>query len=133
MGERMIDHMNLNVADFAKMEAFYERALAPLGVAPMMKFGREVTGRADVVGFGAEKPFFWLAGTERTRPALHIAFRAGSRAEVDAFHAAALAAGGADNGKPGVREMYHPHYYGAFVIDPEGHNVEAVCHRPEPA
>lgn len=129
MSERMIDHISLNVADFAGMEAFYAKALAPLGVKPMMKFGKEVTGGADVVGFGAEKPFFWLAGTERTRPAQHIAFRAESRAEVDAFYAAAMAAGGTDNGKPGVREMYHPHYYGAFVLDPEGHNVEAVCHR----
>lgn len=131
MSERMIDHLSLNVADFARMEAFYERALAPLGLAPLMKFGKEVTGRADVVGFGAEMPFFWLAGTEQTKPSQHIAFRAESRAEVDAFHAAALAAGGRDNGQPGLREMYHPDYYGAFVIDPEGHNVEAVCHKPE--
>lgn len=130
MSERMIDHISLNVADFGRMEAFYAKALAPLGVKAMMKFGKEVTGGADVVGFGAEKPFFWLAGTERTRPGQHIAFRAESRAEVDAFHAAALAAGGTDNGGPGLRPHYHADYYGAFVIDPEGHNVEAVCHRP---
>lgn len=131
MSERMIDHMSLNVADITAMATFYEKALAPLGVKPLMRFGKEMTGHADFVGFGAEKPFFWLAGTERTRPIQHIAFRAENRAEVEAFHAAAIAAGATDNGGPGLRPHYHEHYYGAFVLDPEGHNVEAVCHKPE--
>ncbi len=130
MSERMIDHMSLNVADLDVMQAFYEKALAPLDVKVMMRFGKEITGSADVVGFGAEKPFFWLAGTRKTEPAQHIAFRATTRAEVDAFHKAALEAGGKDNGPPGIRPHYHDNYYGAFVIDPEGHNVEAVCHKP---
>lgn len=129
MSERMIDHMSLSVADFAAAEAFYAKALAPLGCKVMMKFGKEVTGRYDVAGFGAEKPFFWLAAGGQTRPIQHIAFRAETRAEVDAFYEAAMAAGGRDNGAPGLRPMYHPDYYGAFVIDPEGHNIEAVCHK----
>ncbi|MEC9344007.1 MAG: VOC family protein [Pseudomonadota bacterium] len=127
----MIDHMSLNVADFDVMLAFYEKVLAPLGCSVMMRFGKDVTGHAEVAGLGAEKPFFWLAGTERTRPIQHIAFRADTRAEVDAFYEAAMAAGAKDNGPPGIRAMYHPDYYGAFVHDPEGHNIEAVCHRPE--
>lgn len=130
MSEAMIDHMTLNVDDLGTMLAFYERALAPLGIKALLHFDKAVTGHADVVGLGAEMPFFWLAGTERTRPAQHIAFRAATRAAVDAFHAAALAAGGKDNGAPGLRPHYHENYYGAFVLDPEGHNIEAVCHRP---
>lgn len=129
MSERMIDHMSLNVADFVAMLAFYEKALAPLACKVMMRLGKEMTGHADMAGFGEAKPFFWLVGTERTRPIQHIAFRAQNRAEVDAFYEAAIAAGGRDNGAPGVRAMYHPNYYGAFVIDPEGHNIEAVCHK----
>ncbi len=131
MSERVIDHMSLNVADFDSMLAFYEKALAPLDCKVMMRLGKEMTGHAEMAGFGCEKPFFWLVGTELTRPIQHIAFRAETRAEVDAFYEAAIAAGGRDNGGPGVREMYHPDYYGAFVFDPEGHNIEAVCHKPE--
>jgi catechol 2,3-dioxygenase-like lactoylglutathione lyase family enzyme len=130
MSEPIIDHLSLNVADLDAMVAFYEKALAPLGMSTLLRFGKEVTGRADVVGLGKSKPFFWLAGTQRTTPSQHIAFLAASRAEVDAFYDAAIAAGGTDNGGPGLRPIYHEHYYGAFVIDPEGHNVEAVCHRP---
>jgi catechol 2,3-dioxygenase-like lactoylglutathione lyase family enzyme len=133
MSEPIIDHMSLNVADLDAMVAFYEKALAPLGVTTMMRFGKEMTGTADVAGLGKNKPFFWLAGTGRTTPPQHIAFLAGSRAEVDAFYEAAIAAGGKDNGRPGLRPIYHEHYYGAFVLDPEGHNAEAVCHRPEKA
>ena len=125
----MIDHVSLNVADFEGMLAFYEKALAPLGCKVMMRLGREITGHVDVAGFGSTKPFFWLSANGQTRPILHIAFRAENRAEVDAFYEAAIAAGGTDNGGPGIREMYHPNYYGAFVFDPEGHNVEAVCHK----
>jgi catechol 2,3-dioxygenase-like lactoylglutathione lyase family enzyme len=121
----MLDHIGLDVSDYERSRAFYVRALAPLGLRILME---PVPG---VGGFGAERPFFWIGA--RGRPAqsgVHIAFGADSRATVDAFHAAALEAGATDNGSPGVREIYHPHYYGAFVLDPDGNNVEAVCHRP---
>jgi catechol 2,3-dioxygenase-like lactoylglutathione lyase family enzyme len=128
MSERMIDHMGLNVADFAAMLAFYEKALEPLGITAMMRFGKEVTGSFEVAGLGREKPFLWITGVGKTEPRMHIAIRADSHAEVDAFYQAAIAAGGKDNGAPGLRPHYHANYYGAFVIDPEGHNLEAVCH-----
>jgi predicted lactoylglutathione lyase len=97
-----------------------------------MEFPKAVTGDFDVAGLGSDgKPFFWLAGGGKTTPSVHIAFAADSRAEVDAFYQAAIAAGGKDNGKPGIRAQYHPTYYGAFVLDVDGHNVEAVCHKPE--
>ena len=121
----MIDHAGFGVRDYAASKAFYEQALAPLGITLIM----EPVGRA--AGFGKDgKPFFWL---EADRPAVaevHVAFHADDRATVDAFHAAAVAAGGTDNGAPGVREIYHPTYYGAYVLDPDGNNVEAVCHSP---
>jgi len=131
MSEPMIDHMGLSVADFGKGLAFYEKALAPLGVRTMMRYGAKDTGKGELAGLGGQTPFFWIGEGEATRPPQHIAFRAGSRAQVDAFYHAAIAAGGKDNGGPGLRPHYHATYYGAFVIDPEGHNVEAVCHRPE--
>jgi catechol 2,3-dioxygenase-like lactoylglutathione lyase family enzyme len=117
----MIDHMGILVTDLDASVAFYTRALAPLGYAVVMRFER-------FAGFGvAGKPDFWIeAGTPTDK--IHIAFRAGGRAVVRAFHEAAVAAGGRDNGPPGMREIYHPNYYGAFVRDPDGHNVEAVCH-----
>ena len=119
----MIDHMGLLVADLDASVAFYTRALAPLGYALVMRGGQ-------FAGFGvAGKPDFWIA-TGKPTDKLHVAFRAKGRAEVRAFHQAAIAAGGKDNGPPGVREMYHPSYYGAFVRDPDGHNIEAVCHDP---
>jgi predicted lactoylglutathione lyase len=97
-----------------------------------MEFPASVTGNVDVCGLGADgKPFLWLANAGKTTPRVHIAFRAESRAQVDAFYAAAMAAGGTDNGGPGLRPMYHPNYYGAFVLDADGHNIEAVCHAPE--
>ena len=119
----MIDHLKLHVRDVERSRGFYERALEPLGYRVMMQ------PAASVVGMGADRPDFWLAawGDEAERPA-HIAFAAGSRELVDAFHAAALAAGGRDNGAPGPRPQYHPTYYGAFVLDPDGNNVEAVHH-----
>jgi catechol 2,3-dioxygenase-like lactoylglutathione lyase family enzyme len=128
MNERMIDHVSLNVADFAAMLAFYEKALEPLGMTVMMRFGKEVTGSFEVAGLGREKPFLWVAGVGKTEPHMHLAIRADNHAEVDAFYRAAIAAGGKDNGAPGLRPHYHADYYGAFVIDPEGHNLEAVCH-----
>lgn len=118
----MIDHIKLHVADASRSKAFYEQALAPLGYKVIME---PVPG--VVVGMGTQVPDFWLAQSDRPTVA-HVALRADDRAAVDAFHAAALAAGGEDNGAPGVREQYHPGYYGAFVIDPDGNNLEAVHH-----
>ena len=132
----MIDHIGFDCADFARSRAFYQQALAPLGLTLLMELTPEQTGGYDGCGFGeAGKPEFWIAsgGGQGARPGpggLHVAFRARDRAAVDAFHAAALAAGGRDNGGPGLRPHYHPNYYAAFVFDPDGHNVEAVCHAP---
>jgi catechol 2,3-dioxygenase-like lactoylglutathione lyase family enzyme len=127
-----IDHTSLSVSDFAKAKAFYTAALKPLGITVLMEFPKAVTGNVDVAGLGSNgKPYFWLADAGKTTPRVHLAFAAGSRAEVDAFYKAAIAAGGKDNGPPGIRAMYHPTYYGAFVLDADGHNVEAVCHKPE--
>ena len=125
----MIDHTGVKVSDLVRSKAFYRAALAPLGYRLLLEFPAEVTGGDDVAGFGVPpKADFWLALGEPNRPCIHIAFRAASRAQVDAFHRAALAAGGRDNGGPGPRPHYHENYYGAFVLDPDGHNVEAVCH-----
>jgi catechol 2,3-dioxygenase-like lactoylglutathione lyase family enzyme len=119
----VLDHISIGASDLALSRAFYEQALAPLDYEVLLEFPGEV-------GFGvAGKPDFWLREELPGQP-LHIAFRAPDRTVVDAFHAAALAAGGQDNGGPGVREHYHPTYYGAYVLDPDGHNVEAVCHDP---
>jgi catechol 2,3-dioxygenase-like lactoylglutathione lyase family enzyme len=127
----MIDHTGVTVGDFAASRAFYARALAPLGYVTLMELPAAATGHGDVAGFGiAPKPDFWIAGGAPNVPPVHVAFRAASRAAVDAFHAAALAAGGRDNGPPGLRPHYHANYYAAFVLDPDGHNIEAVCHDP---
>jgi catechol 2,3-dioxygenase-like lactoylglutathione lyase family enzyme len=120
----MIDHSGISVSDVAKSKAFYRSALAPLGYTLLMEW-------EQAAGFGvAPKPDFWIGQGEPNVPPIHIAFRAESRAQVDAFYRAAMAAGGTDNGGPGPRPQYHPHYYGAFVLDPDGHNIEAVCHTP---
>ena len=127
----MIDHTGINVSDLARSKAFYRAALGPLGYQLLLEFSAEVTGGSDVAGFGvAPKPDFWLAAGRANRPPLHVAFRTTQRALVDAFHAAALQAGGRDNGAPGPRPHYHEHYYGAFVLDSDGHNIEVVCHEP---
>lgn len=127
----MIDHTGVSVSDFARSKAFYQQALAPLGYVLMLEFPASVTGGTDVAGFGEPpKPDFWLSRGTPNQPPIHIAFRAASRALVDAFYQAAIAAGGRDNGAPGLRPHYHPDYYGAFVLDPDGHNIEAVCHDP---
>ena len=119
----MIDHTGLGVSDFAKSKAFYSRALAPIGYTVLAEF-------PGVAGLGvAPKPDFWIVEGKPGMP-IHIAFRADNRKLVDEFYKAAIAAGGKDNGKPGIRAQYHPNYYGAFVLDPDGHNVEAVCHDP---
>jgi catechol 2,3-dioxygenase-like lactoylglutathione lyase family enzyme len=122
----MLDHVGFSVTDYERSRAFYERALAPLGVELLME---PVPG---VGGFGDEgKPYFWIGTRDpASRSELHVAFEVDDRETVDAFHAAALEAGGTDNGAPGVREIYHPTYYGAYVRDPDGNNIEAVCHRP---
>lgn len=128
----MIDHTGLSVSDPERSRTFYEKALAPLGYTLLMVVPKEHTGGIAVMGFGvAPKPDFWINEGEPQRPTIHIAFRADSRAQVDAFYAAAIAAGGVDNGAPGLRPHYHAAYYGAFVRDPDGHNIEACCHTPE--
>ena len=127
----MIDHTGLTISDPDKSRSFYDRALAPLGYSLLKEIPKEFTGGAFVAGYGvAPKPDFWIAQGTPNEPRVHIAFRAKSRAQVDAFHQAALAAGGKDNGAAGPRPHYHPNYYGAFVLDPDGHNIEAVCHDP---
>jgi len=126
----MIDHIGFPVSDYARSKAFYEKALAPLGYAVIMEFA-ETTSGSPAVGFGRDgKPDFWIGGEGGLQGVLHVAIAADNRAMVDAFYRTALAAGGKDNGAPGLRPHYHPNYYGAFVLDPDGHNVEAVCHRP---
>lgn len=128
----MIDHTGVVVSDITKSKAFYEKALAPIGYALIMEFPASVTGHTDVAGFGEPpKPDFWISSGAPNKPPVHIAFRVSSREKVDAFYKAAMAAGGVDNGPPGLRPHYHPHYYGAFVLDSDGHNIEAVCHEPE--
>ena len=118
----MIDHVGIRISDYARSKRFYAQALAPLRYALMMEFG-------EVAGFGADgKPDFWISAGS---PApIHVAIGSPDRATVDAFYHAALAAGGRDNGAPGLRPHYHAAYYGAFVLDPDGHNIEAVCHAP---
>jgi catechol 2,3-dioxygenase-like lactoylglutathione lyase family enzyme len=130
----MIDHTGVTVGDLARATGFYRAALAPIGYQLLMEFPSAVTGSADVAGFGVPpKPDFWVACGTPNSPPVHVAFRVGARALVDAFYAAALAAGGRDNGAPGPRPHYHADYYGAFVLDPDGHNIEVVCHEPVPA
>ena len=120
----MIDHLGLSVSDLAKSRAFYAKALQPLGYSVMMEF-------PGALGFGAKgKPDFWL-GQGTASGKVHVAFASPDRKTVDAFYAAAIAAGGKDNGKPGLRPQYHKDYYGAFVFDPDGNNIEAVSHQPE--
>jgi catechol 2,3-dioxygenase-like lactoylglutathione lyase family enzyme len=126
----MIDHIGFPVADYARSKAFYTKVLAPLGFSLIMEVRQD---RSDnpAAGFGADgKPDFWIGGEGGLNRPLHVAITARTRAAVDAFYRAALAAGGSDNGVPGLRPQYHANYYGAFVLDPDGHNVEAVCHAP---
>ena len=123
-----LDHISIATANYAKSLAFYEAALAPLGIKTHMKFeGPE----GNVAGLGREMPDFWVGDGGAVQGRVHIAFSAHNRAAVDDFYAAAMAAGAKDNGAPGLRAHYHPTYYAAFVFDPDGHNIEAVCHAPE--
>ncbi len=122
----MLDHIGFGVSDFQRSSAFYEKALAPLGYRLMKEFSA-----GTHAAFGRTAPGFWIGVGKPLEGPIHVAFAAENRAAVRAFHEAALAAGGIDNGAPGIRAHYHPNYYGAFVLDPDGHNVEAVCHKPE--
>ena len=124
----MIDHIGLRVSNFQRSRAFFQSALAPLGYTMMMEFDMP-EGKTGGMGAGG-MPDLWLTQGQAQKPPVHLAFNAADRATVDAFHKAAIAAGGKDNGKPGLRPHYHQHYYGAFVIDPDGNNIEAVCHKP---
>jgi catechol 2,3-dioxygenase-like lactoylglutathione lyase family enzyme len=127
----MIDHLGLDISDPSRSRRFYEAALAPLGYRVLMEVPKEYTGGVVVFGMGVPpKPDFWLHEGTPQRPPLHVAFRAENRAVVRAFYEAALGAGGTDNGPPGLRPHYHENYYGAFVRDPDGHNIEACCHEP---
>jgi catechol 2,3-dioxygenase-like lactoylglutathione lyase family enzyme len=126
----MIDHITFGVSDFARSTAFYDRAFAPLGVKRLFTVPKECSGGVDSTGYGDTRPWFWIAEQDATHGKLHVALEAADRAAVDAFYAAAIAAGGTDNGPPGPRPHYHPDYYGAFVLDPDGHNIEAVCRKP---
>jgi catechol 2,3-dioxygenase-like lactoylglutathione lyase family enzyme len=126
----MIDHVGFPVFDYARAKAFYEQALAPLGYTLIAEVQQNEHG-AKAAGFGANgKPDFWIGGEGGLNRAIHIAIAARDRAAVDAFYRAAMAAGARDNGAPGIRAHYHPNYYGAFVLDPDGHNIEAVCRAP---
>jgi catechol 2,3-dioxygenase-like lactoylglutathione lyase family enzyme len=128
----MIDHLGFPVRDFARSRAFYVQALAPLGFGPVMDVTKEQTGGYEGTGFGPPgRPQLWIGSGDAGGTCNHIAFQASSRAAVDAFYKVAIAAGGRGNGPPGIRAHYHPDYYGAFVFDPDGHNIEAVCHAPE--
>lgn len=123
----MIDHISLNVKDYRKSLEFYKKALAPIGIELLME------PIPQVGGFGRDqKPFFWIGGDKKpVHSDVHVAFTVNKRSLVDKFYEAAMKAGGKDNGKPGIREIYHPNYYGAFVLDPDGNNIEAVCHLQE--
>ena len=128
----MIDHTGVNASDFIKSKEFYSEALAAIGYSLLVDLPATVTGSTDVAGFGVPtKPDFWVSSGTPNVPPVHVAFRVETRAQVDAFFKAALTAGGRDHGPPGIRPHYHPNYYGAFVLDPDGHNIEAVCHSPE--
>jgi catechol 2,3-dioxygenase-like lactoylglutathione lyase family enzyme len=126
-----IDHISLSVEDYERAKAFYSAALKALRGGVLMEFPMD--DGAKVMGLGVDgKPFLWISGSGKV-PHQHIALRAENRDQVDQFYAAAMGAGGTDNGAPGLRPHYHEHYYAAFVLDPEGHNIEAVTHTPPAA
>ncbi len=126
----MIDHTGINASDFEKSKEFYSKSLSAIGYSMLVEFPASVTG-TDVAGFGEPpKPDFWVIKGIPNNPPVHVAFRVETRAKVDAFFKAAIGAGGRDNGQPGLRPHYHQNYYGAFVLDPDGHHIAAVCHAP---
>lgn len=132
----MIDHLGIIVNDIKKSCAWYEAALKSIAYGKLIELSKEITGHTDVAGFGivnSHKADFWLSQATESRKAnqnIHIAFRAENRQQVDEFYEAAIKAGGKDNGKPGLRPLYHENYYGAFVYDLDGNNLEVVCHNP---
>jgi len=127
----MLDHIGIQVSDLKRSVAFYKAALAPLGVSLVMEVPSEVSGGYEGAGFGSDnKPYFWIGKGKPGKTHSHVAFAAKDRQAVAAFYEAAMKAGGKDNGLPGLRPHYHQHYFGAFVLDPDGHNIEAVCHKP---
>jgi catechol 2,3-dioxygenase-like lactoylglutathione lyase family enzyme len=127
----MLDHVGFAVTDLEKARNFYQKALSPLGIMLIYDITAEQTDGEAYLGFGEDqKPYFWVGTGDRFGGRLHVAFVAESRAVVDQFYREAIAAGGKDNGAPGLRPHYHKNYYGAFVLDPDGNNIEAVCHRP---
>lgn len=120
----MLDHITIGVSDVERSMRFYDLALLPLGIERLYAEGE------TFAGYGIRpKAFFWIGQRNTPQTSAHVAFTAQDRATVDQFYKAALTAGGLDNGQPGIRLRYHPNYYGAFVLDPDGHNIEAVCHR----
>jgi catechol 2,3-dioxygenase-like lactoylglutathione lyase family enzyme len=122
----MLDHVTIGVRDVEQSKRFYDRALAPLGITRLYAEGERFAGYGIT-----PKAFFWIGVRDIPQTGAHIAFAAPDWATVQRFHEEAIAAGGKDNGKPGMRPHYHPNYYGAFVLDPDGHNIEAVCHAPQ--
>jgi len=128
----MLDHVSFPVSNLERSMAFYTAAFAPLGITVMVRSNKENAASQEEAGFGSEgRPYFWIREGEALRGRLHIAFVAKERKNVDAFYAAAMKAGGKDNGSPGIRAHYNPNYYAAFVLDPDGHNVEAVCRKSQ--
>ena len=127
----MIDHIGIQVSNLKRSVDFYRAALAPLGITLIMEVPAEMSGGYEGAGFGSDKkPYFWIGKGKPGKTHSHVAFLAADRKAVQAFYEAALKAGGKDNGLPGLRPHYHKDYFGAFVLDPDGHNIEAVCHRP---
>ena len=126
----MIDHLAVDVSDLKKSGYFYDKALEPLGYKKLMETPEEFEGRLILGWEDSAKTDLYISESIRNEPRLHIAFRADNRKKVDEFYKAALAAGGKHNGKPGLRPKYHENYYAAYVLDPDGHNIEAVCHDP---
>jgi catechol 2,3-dioxygenase-like lactoylglutathione lyase family enzyme len=127
----MIDHIGFAVCNVERSKTFYVDALKPLGIGVVMEVTAEQSGADAHAGFGKDnKAFFWIGGGAKPKGGTHVAFTAPTRVDVDAFYRAALSAGGRDNGPPGLRPHYHPDYYGAFVFDPDGNNVEAACRKP---
>jgi len=128
----VIDHLSVVVSDYSKSKAFYLQALAPTGYSRMIEVPATHPAQGESAGFCHEDGSdFWIRPGDAIKPPIHVAFRVSSRSAVDAFYEAAIAAGGKDNGAPGLRPQYHPDYYGAFVLDPDGHNIEAVCNEAE--
>jgi catechol 2,3-dioxygenase-like lactoylglutathione lyase family enzyme len=127
----MIDHIGFAVSNMERSKTFYADALKPLGIGVVMEVTAEQTGADAHAGFGKDnKAFFWIGGGAKPKGGTHLAFTARTRADVDSFYRAALAAGGRDNGPPGLRPHYHPDHYAAFVLDPDGNNIEATCRKP---